>query len=110
MAQNPIGMASRLIGIPVRAEIRLITGKYKAAAPTFCMNELMTATVPDTIGMMRASVVPPRFRISAATFDISPVLSRPAPTIITAMIEMTAFEANPLKRCCRSASRSRPGM
>ena len=93
----------------VRAEMRLITGKNRAAAPTFCMNELITPTEPDTIGMIRASVVPPRFRIRAATRDISPVLSSPAPMIITAMIDMTALDEKPENRFDTSARLPMPG-
>ena len=98
MAQNPMGISNRLSGISVRAEIRLTTGRNRAAAPTFCIKELITPTTLETIGMIRPSVVPPRLRIKAATRDMSPVLSSPAPMIITAMIETTALEAKPSKR------------
>ena len=109
MAQNPIGIAKRLIGISVRAEIRLITGKNSAAAPTFCMKELITPTVPETIGMIRPSVVPPRFKMRAATLDMRPVLSKPAPIIMTAIIEMTAFDEKPENNSLRSARLPSPG-
>ena len=78
-----------------RAEIRDTTGRNSAAAPTFCMKEDITPTVPEMIGMMRPSVVPPTWRIPAATWLITPVLSRPAPMIMTAMMETTALLAKP---------------
>ena len=73
------------------------------------MNELITPTVVETIGMMRPSVVPPRFKIRAATFDIKPVLSKPAPIIITAIIDITALDEKPENNSLRSARFSRPG-
>jgi len=59
IAVKPIGISRRDIGRPERAEMRLTTGRNRAAAPTFCMNEEMMPTVPEMIGMMRFSVVPP---------------------------------------------------
>jgi hypothetical protein len=59
MAQKPMGISSRDMGSLVRAEMRLTTGRNSAAAPTFCMNDEMTPTVPEMSGMMRASVLPP---------------------------------------------------
>ena len=109
IAQNPIGISSRDIGIPERAEMRLTTGRKSAAAPTFCRKLEMMPTVPETIGRTRDSVLPPRFSMVAATLFMMPVLSRPAPTIMTAMMEMTALDAKPLKRSLTSASCSRPG-
>ncbi len=109
IAQNPIGIKRRDKGIEVRAEILLTTGRNNAAAPTFCRKLEMKPTVPDTIGSTRPSVVPPCFRITAATLFMIPVLSSPAPTIITAMIEITAFEAKPSNSRSGVASRSRPG-
>ena len=91
------------MAMPERAEMRLMTGRKSAAAPTFCRKLEITPTVPETIGSTRASVVPPTFRMVAATRFMSPVLSSPAPTIMTAMIEMTAFEAKPSNRCATSA-------
>ena len=98
IAVKPIGISRRDIGNPERAEIRLTTGRNSAAAPTFCMKEEMMPTVPDTIGMIRLSELPPIFRMWAATLLISPVLSRPAPMIITAMIDITALLAKPSNR------------
>ena len=37
IAQNPIGMSKRDRGMAVRRDIRLATGKNKAAAPMFCI-------------------------------------------------------------------------
>ena len=104
-----MGIASRLMGMPERVEIRLITGRNRAAAPTFCMKLEMTPTVPATIGWMRVSDAPPRCMIVAAILFMIPVLSSPAPTIITAMIEMTALEANPLNSWLTSARFARAG-
>ena len=59
MAQKPMGISRRDMGRPERAEMRLTTGRNRAAAPTFCMKQEMTPTVPEMIGMMRVSVVPP---------------------------------------------------
>ena len=103
IAQNPIGINNLDIGISVLADIRLTTGRNNAAAPTFCKKLEIKPTVPDTTGMMRFSVVPPNFRIRAATVFISPVLSSPAPIIITAIIEITALEAKPSNKWFTSA-------
>jgi hypothetical protein len=96
MAQKPMGMSSRDMGRPVRDEIRLTTGRNSAAAPTFCMKLEMKPTVPEMMGMMRFSVEPPALRMKPASLPITPVLSRPAPMIITAMMEITALLAKPL--------------
>ena len=64
MAQNPMGIKSQLMGISVRTDIRLTTGRKSAAAPTFCMKDEMNLTVQDMIGMMRPSVEPPNFRMA----------------------------------------------
>jgi hypothetical protein len=99
MAQKPIGISSLDNGSPVRAEMRLTTGRNRAAAPTFCMKLEMMATVAEMSGMMRRSVRPPCLRIRPATVFMTPVLSRPLPMIITAMIEITALLAKPSNRC-----------
>ena len=109
IAQNPIGMSNRPRGISVRAEMRATTGRNKAAAPTFCMNDEINPTVPEMIGTMRCSVDPPTRKIQAATLLIRPVLSKPAPMIITAIMEITAFEANPSKIWFTSAKPPNPG-
>ncbi len=99
IAQKPMGMSRRDMGSPDRAEMRFTTGRNRAAAPTFCMNEEMIPTVADMIGIMRPSVVPPTLRMKVATLLMTPVLSRPAPMIITAIIEMTALDEKPSNRC-----------
>jgi len=104
MAQKPIGISRRDIGSPVRLDMRLTTGRNRAAAPTFCMKLEMKPTVPEMSGMMRCSVEPPIFMMKAATLLITPVLSRPAPMIITAMMEITALAAKPSNRCWVSTS------
>ena len=63
MAQNPMGMTSRDIGIPVLVDIRLTTGRNRAAAPMFCMKPEIAATTPDTMGMILFSVLPPTRRM-----------------------------------------------
>jgi len=104
IAQKPIGISRRDMGRFVRAETRATTGRNSAAAPTFCMKLEMKPTVLETAGMMRASVRPATFRMKPATLPIRPVLSRPAPMIITAMIEITALPEKPRNRSCRSTS------
>ena len=101
-----MGMSSRDMGIPDRAEMRETTGRNSAAAPTFCMKEEMKATVPEMMGMIRVSVFPPMRRMKAATLLIRPVRSRPAPMIMTAMMEITALEAKPSNRRVLSTSPS----
>jgi hypothetical protein len=68
MAQKPIGISRRDIGRPVRAEMRLTTGRKSAAAPTFCMKLEMPPTVPEISGMMRDSVLPPMRMMKPATW------------------------------------------
>ena len=96
IAVKPIGINRRDIGKPERAEIRETTGRNSAAAPTFCMNDEIKPTVADIIGIIRPSVVPPTFKMNPATLVIKPVLSKPAPIIITATIDITALLAKPL--------------
>ena len=110
IAQNPIGIKSRDIGWPVRDDTRDTTGKNNAAAPTFCMNDEITPTVLDIRKMIRFSVAPPTLEIHAATDDITPVRSSPAPMIITAMIDTTAFDPNPSNRWRTSTKLSSPGI
>ena len=109
MAQNPIGISNLDIGILVRRLIRLTTGKNSAAAPTFCIKLEMIPTVPDTKGVIRVSVEPPFFRIQLATRLMMPVLSSPAPIIITAIIDMTALLEKPSKSSAEFMTGSRPG-
>ena len=109
MAQKPMGMSSRDMGRPERAEMRLTTGRNRAAAPTFCMKLEMMPTVPEMMGMMRFSVVPPTSRMKEATLLIRPVRSSPAPMIMTAMMEMTALLEKPSnRRSVETSPSSRP--
>ena len=105
MAQNPIGIKRRESGISVLTEILLTTGRNKAAAPTFCIKLEITPTLLETIGTMRASLLPPCFNIVAATLLIKPVLSRPAPIIMTAIIESTALDEKPVNKSEGSGKR-----
>ena len=109
MAQNPIGISKRERGISVLLEMRETTGRKRAAAPTFCMKDEITPTVEEMIGIMRFSLAPPTRNIHWATDVMAPVLSRPAPMIITAMIETTAFEEKPSNISRGSLRPSRPG-
>jgi len=109
MAQKPIGISSRDIGILVRLLIRLTTGKKSAAAPTFCMKLEIRPTAPDMSGVIRLSVVPPLRSIQFATRFMSPVLSSPAPIIITAIIDITALLENPSKSSFESITGCNPG-
>ena len=70
------------------------------------MNDEMMPTVAEMMGMMRASVVPPILRMKVAIWLMMPVLSRPAPMIMTAMMEITALEEKPSNRCRISTSPS----
>ena len=102
IAQNPIGINKRDIGNFAREEIRETTGKKSAAAPTFCINDEINATVPEIMGIIRFSEVPPIFKIKAATLLIIPVLSKPAPIIITAIMDITALLEKPSNKCAVS--------
>ena len=99
IAVNPIGISRRDMGRPERAEMRLTTGKNNAVAPTFCMNDEIIPTVPEMIGIMRPSALPPTLMMVAATLVMIPVLSSPAPMIMTAMMEITALLEKPSNKC-----------
>ena len=75
----------------------MTAGKNRAAAPMFCMKLDMTPIVPEMMAIKRVSVLPANLMIGRAIWFITPVFSRPAPIIITAIIEMTALLENPLK-------------
>ena len=109
IAQKPIGINKRDSDISVLTDIRLATGKKSAAAPTFCIKDEITPTEPDIMGIIRRSVLPPIFKMYPATFDINPVLSRPAPMIIIAIIEITALDAKPSNNVEGSARLCKPG-
>ena len=109
IAQKPIGIKSRESGISVRLEIRETTGMYRAAAPTFCMKLEIIPTELEIMGIILFSVFPPYFNIIAASCDISPVLSNPAPIIITAIIDITALEEKPSNKVFASTKPSNPG-
>ena len=92
IAQKPIGISKRESGISVLTEILLTTGKNKAAAPTFCIKLEIMPTLLETIGTNRASLFLPCLNIIEASLLIKPVLSSPAPMIITAIIEIVSFD------------------
>ena len=108
IAQVPMGMSRRDSGISVRDEMRDITGRNSAVAPTFCITPEIRPTVPDTSGTIRPTVLPPTLSIHLETTVIAPVRSSPAPRIITAMMEITALDANPLNRSRDGTRPSRP--
>ncbi len=108
MAQKPIGISSRESGISVRVEIRETTGRNNAVAPTFCIRLEIPPTVPDINGMILLAVLPPIRNMKAATTVITPVLSRPAPSIMTAIMEITALEAKPLNNWSDGTRPSKP--
>ena len=64
MMQKPTGIRRRDMGIPVRAETRLTTGRNNAATPMFCMKLEASAAIADMSGLIRVSVLPPILRIS----------------------------------------------
>ena len=104
MAQKPIGMSSLEIGRFPRLAIRETTGKNNAAAPMFCIKLEITPTVTEITLITRPSASPPYFRIFPATWLMTPVLSRPAPMIMTAIIEITALLEYPSNKCSSGTS------
>ena len=108
IAQKPIGISNCESGISVLTEILLTTGKNRAAAPTFCIKLEIIPTLLETIGTILVSLFLPYFSIVAATLLIKPALSRPAPMIITAIIEITAFDEKPAKRSDEAEKRVIP--
>ncbi|GIR84960.1 MAG: hypothetical protein CM15mP85_15840 [Rhodobacterales bacterium] len=72
----------------------------KGEKPNFFAKKLeITPTLLEKIGTMRASFFCLRaLNIVAATLLIKPVLSRPAPIIMTAIIESTALNENPVNK------------
>ena len=97
MAQNPMGISRREGASPPRRAMRLTTGRNSAAAPMFCMKLEITPTVAETMAITRDSVLAPSCRILPASRLRMPVLSSPAPMIITAMIDITALLEKPSK-------------
>ncbi len=99
MAQKPIGMRIRDGTTPTRLDTRSAAGRKRAAAPMFCIMLEITPTVPEMRIMMRFSLAPASLMMGPATWFITPVLSRPAPMMMTAMIEQTALLLSPTKAC-----------
>ena len=67
-----------------------------AAAPIFCIKLDIKATVPEISAIILVSLLPASLRICLARIFITPVLSRAAPMMIIAMMDITAFELKPL--------------
>src|SRR3989339_721271 len=97
MAQNAMGINTLEVGMPNRLDILWVTGMNRAAAPIFCIMLEMMPTVPAIRRMTLLSLLPARARMGLATLFITPVLSRPAPMIITAIMEQTALLERPEK-------------
>src|SRR5690625_3506676 len=88
------GIKSRDDEISSRADSRLTTGMKMAVTPTFCIKPETKPTDAASRVRTRDSCGPPSFRIMEDTRFITPVLSRPAPRIMTAMTAITALDAN----------------
>jgi len=97
MAQKPMGIKMRDIGTPILLAIRWAAGRNSAAAPMFCIILEMMPTVPDISVMTFFSLLPASLIMGPATLFITPVLSKPAPMIITAIMEHTALLLKPTK-------------
>ena len=95
MAQNPMGIRILAAEILSCLLMRMVAGRKTAAAPIFCIRLEITATVAETISIIRFSPVPAILIICVATVFITPVFFNPAPIIIMAMMETTASELNP---------------
>ena len=95
IAANPIGIIKRETGIRVCFPMRLNAGRKSAADPMFCRTEERHPTVIEVVATTRCSLVPAYLMIALAIRDVTPVRSIPNPSIITAAIAMTAFDANP---------------
>ncbi len=94
--QNPMGIRILDIGRFNCLLILVAAGKNKDTAPIFCIKLEMEATVADRMIMIRVLLLPANLIISWESIFIRPALSRPAPIMITAIIETTAFEPSPL--------------
>ena len=97
MAQKPMGIKIRDMGTPILLAIRWAAGKNRAAAPMFCIMLEIMPTVPDMRVITFFSLLPASLIMGPATLFITPVLSSPAPMIITAIMEQTALLLNPTK-------------
>jgi hypothetical protein len=107
MAQKPMGIRRSERGILSFLLTRWIAGRNRAAAPMFCMKLEMPATVTEMAITIRDVELPAILNTGETTRLMIPVLSRPAPMMITAMMEMTAFELNPTKASFGVTRRSR---
>ena len=96
IAQYPMGIRIRETGIPVCLPIRRAAGMNKAAAPIFCIKLEIKATVDEISVTIRLSLFPANLRIMRASEFMAPVLSRPAPIMMTAIMETTALLDKPL--------------
>jgi hypothetical protein len=95
-AQNPMGIKIFETGTFTCRHILFVAGKKSAAAPIFCIKLEINATVAEIRAMIRTSLFPASLMICLAKIFMTPVLSRPSPMMITAMIETTALELKPL--------------
>ena len=97
MAQNPMGIRMRDMGTPILLAMRWAAGRNNAAAPIFCIILEIIPTVPDISVITFFSLLPASLTMGPATLFITPVLSSPAPMIMTAMMEQTALLLRPTK-------------
>jgi len=91
-----MGISIFEMGIFICLHILLVAGRKSAAAPIFCIKLEIKATVPEIRPMILISLLPASLMIWCAKTFITPVLSRPAPIIMMAIIETTALELRPL--------------
>ena len=97
MAEKPIGMRSLLMGMLRFLLMRCTAGRNRAAAPIFCMKLEIMATVSEMKITIRDWLRPATFKMGPTRRFTTPVLSNPAPIIITAMMDTTALLDRPEK-------------
>src|SRR5690348_1286190 len=102
--QNAIGSSRRFNGTPVRAEMRLATGRNNAASAWLWMIDERLPTVVLSSSDTRLSTPPERRRMKDAALLSIPVRSRPAPMIMMPISDNTALEAKPSNNCCTGIS------
>ena len=92
---HAIGNSRRLSGRPVRALMRLTTGRNSADSAWLWTTADRLPTIALISSDTRDSTPPARRRMNEAALFSTPVRSRPAPMIITAINEITALPAKP---------------
>ena len=97
--QVAIGSSRCPNGNPVRAAMRLATGKNSAITAGFCINPEIDPATAESANTKRLSVSPASRNIKSAARLIKPVCSIPALKIMIAKIEITALDAKPENSC-----------